>query len=95
MEEIYGKLFARLNGKGLRPVEISRLIKDVSRILEGARDPLRLKVNRRLNLLGWRKDLVDGFTFELILHLLENQDAKSGKISFKPISLAGNSTKEH
>lgn len=78
MKEIYGKLTARLYKKGLRPVEIPRLLKDVSRIVESSRDPRNIKLNSRLNSLGWRKDLVDDFTLELIVYLLENPSQASG-----------------
>lgn len=77
MKDVYGKLTSRLYKKGLRPVEVPRLIKDVSRIVEDSSDPRRLKLNSRLNSLGWRNDLVDDFTLELIVYLLENPRAFS------------------
>ncbi len=83
MKEIYGKLTARLCKKGLRPVEIPLLIKDVSRIVENSRDHRRTKLDSRLNTLGWRTDLIDDFTFELIVYLLENPHSISRQENFE------------
>jgi hypothetical protein len=71
---IFDALFGRLSSRGLMPVEILRLIKDVYSIIgEGGYFTVD-SVNRCLNRLGWSENAMDIITFELIVSLLENGD---------------------
>ena len=70
---IYDALFGRLSFRGLTPVEIPRLIKDVHDIVGDGGQFTVASINRTLERLGWRKNTMDAFSFELIVFLLENE----------------------
>ena len=71
-DKIYVLLSRKLHAKGLLPIEIQRLVKDVSHILKDSGESRRIGVNQALERLGWRKDLMDDSTYELIIYVLEN-----------------------
>lgn len=74
MEEIFDILSLKLVNKGLIPVEITRLIKDVANIL-GDEDYFTVAtVNQRLAFLGWSEQIIDEPTLDLIIFLFENRD---------------------
>lgn len=73
MEEIVDLLLYKLSNKGLTPVEIPRLVKDVLNIVSDGGEFTAGIINRKLETLGWDKAIVDQFTFELILTLVENE----------------------
>ncbi len=73
MEEIVELLLHKLSNKGLTPVEITRLVKDVLNIVSNGGEFTTSTINRKLETLGWDKAIVDEFTFELIVALLENE----------------------
>ncbi len=59
-------LFSRLRDKGLTTVEIKRFIKDSLIIFQkGISD--RAGINRELKYLGWKSNLLDETTYQLIL----------------------------
>ena len=72
MEEIIDVLLHKLFDKGLAPVEIPRLIKDVLYFIGDGGYYTVDDVNRQLSRLGWQDQILDGFIFELILRMLEN-----------------------
>lgn len=73
MKEIADLLLCKLSSKGLTPVEIPRLVKDVLNIVDEGGDFTTSVINHRLETLGWDKTIVDQFTFELIIAYLENE----------------------
>jgi hypothetical protein len=73
MEEIVDILLYKLSSKGLTPVEIPRLVKDVLNIVSDGGEFTTGTINIKLEMLGWDGAIVDQFTFELILALLENE----------------------
>lgn len=74
MEEIFDLLFLKLTHKGLMPVEIPRIIKDVVNIVNDGGEFTAGIVNERLEHMGWGEQIIDEFTFELIIFFLENRD---------------------
>ena len=73
MEEIVDVLLQKLSQKGLTPVEVPRLVKDVLSIVGEGGEFTTHTINQRLESLGWDKKIVDPFTFELIIALLEHE----------------------
>jgi len=73
MGEVIDSIVHKLTGKGLITAEIPRLIRDVLNIVTDETDYSAVDVNRRLEGLGWEKGILDGYTFELILFLLEQK----------------------
>jgi hypothetical protein len=73
MEEIVDVLLHRLSHKGLTPVEVPRLVKDVLSIVGEGGEFTTHTINQRLESLGWDKEIVDPFTFELIIAILEHE----------------------
>jgi hypothetical protein len=73
MEEIVDVLVHKLCNKGLTPVEIPRLIKDVLYLIGDGGQYTVEDVNRHLVILGWQEQTMDGVVFELILCILENE----------------------
>jgi len=69
---IFDTLFMRLSSRGLMPIEIVRLIRDVYNII-GDGDYFTVdSVNQDLKRLGWSERSMDIISFELIVFLLEN-----------------------
>ena len=73
MEEIVDVLLQKLSQKGLTPVEVPRLVKDVLSIVGEGGELTTHTINQRLESLGWDKKIVDLFTFELIIALLDHE----------------------
>lgn len=73
MEKIVELLLHTLSNKGLTPVEIPRLVKDVLNVVGEGGEFTTGTVNRKLERLGWDPAIVDQFTFELIIALLEDE----------------------
>ena len=73
MEQIVNLLLNKLCHKGLTPVEVPRLVKDVLIIIGEGGKFTTGAINRRLEALGWDKEIVDRFTFELIIALVEHE----------------------
>ena len=73
MTDIIGALFSRLSKNGLTPVEINRLVKDVLYIIgDGGLFNVSI-VNKKLLALGWQEKMIDEFTLELIVTLLQEK----------------------
>jgi hypothetical protein len=79
MEEIREVLSFKLSAKGLMPVEIPRLIKDVFNLTGEDRPVAMASVSQRLETLGWDRQIVDRHTLDLILFVLENEPEGGGK----------------
>lgn len=70
---ICATLFWRLSSHGLRPIEINRLVKDVFNLLRNGGSFTVAFVNYELEQLGWKNSIMDEYSFELIIFLLENE----------------------
>jgi len=66
----------RLQDRGLAPVEIMRLIKDVSNVVGGSWYFNPSDVKKALKRLGWRESILDNFTLELISLYLDDETVK-------------------
>lgn len=82
MINIKDMISGRLQDRGLAPVEIMRLIKDVSNVVGGSWYFNASDVKKALKRLGWREYILDNFTIELISLYLDDEIAKRGE---KPI----------
>ena len=74
MSKIMDIISIRLRDRGLVPIEINRLIKDVSNIIgrEWHYTPTGLK--QSLVSLGWDKYILDNYILELILLSLDDEE---------------------
>ena len=66
-------LFSRLGNKDLSAVEIQRLVRDISHIIRDDKTSHVTTVNNKLVNLGWPREIIDEFTFELIKSLLDSE----------------------
>lgn len=67
----------RLKNQGLSPIEITRLIKDVSNIKGGECYSTTNHIKFALERLGWERYILDNYTLELIFLYLDDK-AKTG-----------------
>lgn len=74
MQEILDILLDRLGRAGLLPVECLRLAEDVFQMFRDGGEFTVQTVNNRLSALGWPDEVLDEFTFELFVGLLENHE---------------------
>lgn len=73
--DVYRALIGHLLKRGLTPREIERLIEDVFTILcRGGTFTMRA-IKRRLESLGWREDIADKISLQLIIYLFEKEDS--------------------
>jgi len=63
----------RLKNRGLAPIEITRLIKDVYNITDSVCSFTTVEVKYALERLGWERYLLDNHTLELIFLYLDDQ----------------------
>lgn len=64
-------LCRRLYQKGLTPVEVKRLTRDILNIIgHGGFYSVDI-LNRKLEVLGWGRNVVDRYIFDLIIYYLE------------------------
>ena len=73
MLNIRNILSGRLKNRGLAPIEITRLIKDVYNITGSVWYFTTVEVKYALERLGWERYLLDNYTLELILLHLDDQ----------------------
>ncbi len=78
MAEIMDHLLLRLHAKGLTDREVPRLVRDVLNILNDGVLLTMGTINSRLSTLGWEEDVMDGYVFELILRIIEEDTGRSG-----------------
>ena len=64
-------LCQRLSNKGLMPVEIQRLTRDILNIIGHGGYYNAGILNRKLEYLGWENNILDNSTFGLIVYYLE------------------------
>ena len=75
-------LLLKLSSKGLPPEQVARLVKDVLNMVNDSGDLPVTAVNQRLAYLGWEEGILDEFTYELIIYLLENEEAHARHLGF-------------
>ncbi|MDH3358706.1 MAG: hypothetical protein OET81_10140 [Desulfobacteraceae bacterium] len=73
MLNIRNKISGRLKNRGLAPIEITRLIKDVYNIIGSEWYFTTADVKYALERLGWERYLLDNYTLELIFLYLDDQ----------------------
>ena len=73
MLNIRNIISGRLQKRGLAPIEITRLIKDVHNITGSVWYFTTVDLNCALERLGWERYLLDNYTLELILLHLDDQ----------------------
>jgi hypothetical protein len=64
-------LCRRFYNKGLMPIEVKRLTRDILIIIGDGGFYNAAILNQKLERLGWGKNIVDNYIFELILYYLE------------------------
>jgi hypothetical protein len=79
-------LCRRFYNKGLMPVEIKRLTKDILNIIGFGGLYNAGILNRKLERLGWEKNIVDNSIFELILYYLECEGTYNVEAYFEKIT---------
>jgi hypothetical protein len=70
-EKVIPVLCRRLSKRGLMPIEIERLARDILNIIGCGGLYNAGILNRKLEHLGWEKNIVDNYMFELILYYFE------------------------
>jgi hypothetical protein len=70
MRDIVNLLLHCLSRKGLMPLDVKKLIKDVLYVLNDGVEMRPQVVNQRLEDLGWNEKILDEYTLDLILCLL-------------------------
>lgn len=70
-------LFLRLSQRDLLIEQMPRFIKDVANVIHESGQMAPLYLNQRLDFLGWGEHVLDEFTLQLILFLVENQEETS------------------
>ena len=73
MLNIRNIISGRLKNRGLAPIEITRLIKDVYNITGSVWYFTTVEVKYALERLGWESYLLDNYTLELIFLYLDDQ----------------------
>jgi hypothetical protein len=74
--DIKEMISGRLQDRGLAPIEIVRLIKDVSNVTGDSWYFNHADVKNALKRLGWREYILDPFTLELIFLYLGDETVK-------------------
>ena len=70
---ICATLFWRLSSLGLQSLEVNKLVKDVFNLLRDGGSFTISYVNYELENIGWAESIMDEYSFELIIYLLENE----------------------
>ena len=68
-------LCRRFYCKGLMPIEIKRLVRDILNIIGHGGFYSSDILNQKLECLGWEKNIVDNYIFELLIYYLECEGA--------------------
>jgi hypothetical protein len=78
--DILQLLLDKLCCKGLLLGQAPRFLKDVLNVINGSAAVTAADLNKRLHRLGWGDEIMDAYTLELVIYLLENQgESLSGK----------------
>jgi hypothetical protein len=72
--DIVELLILKLSQRGILFGQIPRLIKDVLNILRSPGPWAPSSLNEKLDYLGWGKQILDEFTLQLIVFLVENPE---------------------
>jgi hypothetical protein len=75
MVDIKDMISGRLKSQGLAPIEIARLIKDISNITGDELYFTMVHVKYALERLGWERYILDNYTLELIFLYLDDKAA--------------------
>ena len=70
-KSVLSVLCGRFFDKGLMPIEIIRLTKDILNVIGDGGIYNAGILNKKLERLGWEKNIVDNYIFELLLYYLE------------------------
>jgi hypothetical protein len=73
MNDILEVLSLKLKDKGLMPIEVSRLIRDVGHIFDDGVFFNARTVEKRLKFLGWNDRVMDSYVLELMVFLYESK----------------------
>ena len=73
MTTIIGIISKKLKDRGLIPVEINRLIKDVANVMSSGRYCTPVCIKQNLQLLGWEGYVLDNNILELIFLFLNDR----------------------
>lgn len=63
----------RLRDRGLAPIEITRLIRDVSNVADGVWYYTPVSIKYALERLGWEGSILDNYILELIFLFLNDE----------------------
>ncbi len=73
MKEIINNLFVRLNDRDVLPIEFPKLFEDVLVIITDGRARTLKNINQNLTDRGWREEVLDSHTFDLMLQFIETE----------------------
>ncbi|RJQ65172.1 MAG: hypothetical protein C4530_01135 [Desulfobacteraceae bacterium] len=73
MKEIIDHLIFMLADRDVLPLELPRLLKDVLMVIMDGRAGSLDDINRDLSKLGWNDEVLDPYTLELIVQLIETE----------------------
>ena len=82
MATTIGIISKKLKDKGLVPLEINRLIKDVSNVMSNGKYCTPVCVKQNLELLGWEDYVLDNTILELIFLFLKDKKLYLKKTNF-------------
>jgi hypothetical protein len=82
MTTIIGIISKKLKDRGLIPVEINRLIKDVANVMSSGKYSTPVCVKQNLERLGWEGYILDNNILELISLFLRDQKMYQKKCNF-------------
>jgi hypothetical protein len=71
--DILQLLLDKLCLRGLLLGQAPRFLKDVLNIINGYAAVTAADLNQRLHRLGWGDQIIDAYTLELVIYLLENE----------------------
>ena len=74
-ERVLPVLCRQLYKKGLMPIEVKRLTRDILNIIGHGGFYNAGILNWKLERLGWERNIVDSYIFDLILYYLESEGA--------------------
>lgn len=74
MSKIMDMILMKLMDKGLVPIEINRLIKDVSNVIGKGRNFTLTSVKQDIQSLGWEGHVLDNRIMELIYMFLDDEE---------------------
>jgi hypothetical protein len=73
MSKIMDMISMRLEDRGLGPMEINRLVKDVANVIDKQKYITLDSVKRSMQGLGWEEHILDNHILELIFMFLDDE----------------------